>query len=91
MFNIIGIEYNKWKQISSERQRLARSTYNPISYWLLKNWPGIILQQQLHYGVVVLTFSFLQRCSLKLKTLQAAQNKPCYMPGAICQQEEYSN
>ena len=74
MFNIIDIEYNKCKRISSEfeRQRLARSTYKLIiSYWLMKTWPGIILQQQLRYGVVVLTFSFLQRCSLKLKTSQA--------------------
>ena len=71
MFNIIGIEYNKCKRISSERQRLARSTYNLISYWLMKTWPGTILQQQLRYGVVVLTFSFLQRCTLKLKTSQA--------------------
>ena len=71
MFNISGIEYNKSKRMSSERQRLARSTYNLIiSYWLMKTWPGTILQQQLRYGVVVLTFSFLQRCSLKLKTSQ---------------------
>ena len=71
MFNIIGIEYKKCKRISSERQRLARSTDNLISYWLMKTWTGIILQQQLRYGVVVLTFSFLQRCSLKLKITQA--------------------
>ena len=71
MFNIIGIEYNKCKRISFERQRLARSTYNLISYWLMKTWPGTILQQQLRYDVVVLTFSFLQRCALKLKTSQA--------------------
>ena len=37
----------------------------------MKTWTGIILQQQLRYGVVVLTFSFLQRCSLKLKITQA--------------------
>ena len=71
MFNIIGIEYNKSKRMSSEKQRLTRSTYNLISYWLMKTWPGTILQQQLRYGVVVLTFSFLQRCALKLKTTQA--------------------
>ena len=74
MFNIIGIEYNKSKRMSSERQGLARGTYiayNLISYWLMKTWPGTILQQQLRYGVVVLTFSFLQRCALKLKTSQA--------------------
>ena len=71
MFNIIGIEYKKCKRMSSERQRLARSTDNLISYWLMKTWTGIILQQQLRYGVVVLTFSFLQRCSLKLKITQA--------------------
>ena len=71
MFNIIGIEYNKCKPISSERQRLATSTYNLISYWLMKTWPGIILQQQLRNVLMVLTFSFLQRCSLKLKTSQA--------------------
>ena len=73
MFNIIGIEYNKSKRMSSERQRLARRnlTYNLTSYWLMKTWPGTILQQQLRYGVVVLTFSFLQRCALKLKTTQA--------------------
>ena len=71
MFNIIGIEYNKSKRMSSERQRLARGTYNLISYWLMKTWPDTILQQQLRYGVVVLTFSFLQRCALKLKTSQA--------------------
>ena len=72
MFNIIGIEYNKSKRMSSERQRLARRnlTYNLTSYWLMKTWPGTILQQQLRYGVVVLTFSFLQRCALKLKTTQ---------------------
>ena len=74
MFNIIGIEYNKSKRMSSERQGLARGTYivyNLISYWLMKTWSGTILQQQLRYGVVVLTFSFLQRCALKLKTSQA--------------------
>ena len=83
MFNIIGIEYNKCKRISSERQRLARSTYNLISYWLMKTWPGTILQQQLRYGVVVLTFSFLQRCALKLKTTQAeliVLHATCYLP-----------
>ena len=37
----------------------------------MKTWPGTILQQQLRYGVVVLTFSFLQRCELKLKMTQA--------------------
>ena len=74
MFNIIGIEYNKSKRMSSERQGLARGTYivyNLISYWLMKTRPRTILQQQLRYGVVVLTFSFLQRCALKLKTSQA--------------------
>ena len=71
MFNNTGIEYNKSKRMSSERQRLARSKYNLISYWLMKTWPGTILQQQLRYGVVVLTFSFSQRCALKLKTTQA--------------------
>ena len=70
MFNIIGIEYNKCKRMSSKRQRLKR-TYNLTSYRLMKTWPGTILQQQLRYGVVVLTFSFLQRCALKLKTTQA--------------------
>ena len=59
MFNVVGIEYNKCRRTSSERQRLARSTYNLISYWLMKTWPGTILLQQLHYGMVVLTFSFL--------------------------------
>ena len=71
MFNIIGIEYNKCKRMSSKRQRLKRRTYNLTSYRLMKTWPGTILQQQLRYGVVVLTFSFLQRCALKLKTTQA--------------------
>ena len=52
------------------KTRLARRTYNLISYWLMKTWPGIILPQQLHYGVVVLVFSFLQRCTLKLKSSQ---------------------
>ena len=85
MFNIISIEYNKSKRMSSERQRLARRTYNLTSYWLVKTWPGTILQQQLRYGVVVLTFSFLQRCALKLK--QHSQSKSCYMPRGICQQE----
>ena len=42
MFNNIGIEYNKSKRMSSERQRLARSKYNLISYWLMKTWPGTI-------------------------------------------------
>ena len=68
MFNVVGIEYNKCRRTSSEDN--ARSTYNLISYWLMKTWPGTILLQELHYGVVVLTFSFLQRCTLKLKTSQ---------------------
>ena len=71
MFNIIGIEYNKSKRMSYKRQRLTRRTYNLIPYRLMKTWPGTILQQQLRYGVVVLTFSFLQRSALKLKTTQA--------------------
>ena len=51
----------------------------------MKTWPGIILQQQLRYGVVVLTFSFLQRCSLKLKTSQEEQI--VLHARAICQQD----
>ena len=44
-------------------------TQSAITYWLMKTWPGIILQQQLHYGMVVLTFGFFQRSTLKLKIL----------------------
>ena len=43
-------------------------TQAAITYWLMKTWPGIILPQQRHYRIVLLTYGFLQRSTLKLKT-----------------------
>ena len=39
-----------------------------MPYRVLITWIGIIPQKQLHYGLVVVAFSFLQRCTLKLQT-----------------------
>ena len=41
----------------------------------MKTWPGIIFQQQLHYVLMVLTFSFLHRCSLKLNTFKQSNTR----------------
>ena len=46
-----------------------------ISYRLPISWPCIVLQKQPHYGLVIVTFSFLQWCTLKLKTKRTQSTK----------------
>ena len=49
----------------------------------MKTWPGIILPQQLHYGVVFSSFSFLQRCTLKLKTFKQSNMRHTLLTTAL--------
>ena len=52
-----------------------RGEKDAIFYRLLITWTCIILQQQLYYGAMILTFSFLQRCTFKLKAQEECQPK----------------
>ena len=78
-----------WNSLSPKMHKKSFLFSNcSVSNWMvgvLKFFGSILqtsnnaMQQQLHYGVMILTFTFLQWCTLKLKKLTDKQSNTSYL------------